>query len=161
MLVYDDVITRITVFCILFLLDAAQHQRNQTDTSDKHQQRYQQFTGIAQLRRQIQARSYRTKGGNTFKGQCQQRGFRFEYAQYEDEEKQYAQRHDDRRIGTPDRVMRQFPAEDLHPLTSPQYGYKVQHYHCKSIHFDTACRRLRTAADPHQEEINQQRLHAQ
>lgn len=97
MLVYDDVITRITVFCILFLLDDAQHQRNQTDTSDKHQQRYQQFTGIAQLRRQIQARSYRTKGGNTFKGQCQQRGFRFEYAQYEDEEKQYAQRHDDRR----------------------------------------------------------------
>ena len=92
MLVYDDVITRITVFCILFLLDDAQHQRNQTDTSDKHQQRYQQFTGIAQLRRQIQARSYRTKGGNTFKGQCQQRGFRFEYAQYEDEEKQYAQR---------------------------------------------------------------------
>ena len=64
MLVYDDVITRITVFCILFLLDDAQHQRNQTDTSDKHQQRYQQFTGIAQLRRQIQARSYRTKGGN-------------------------------------------------------------------------------------------------
>ena len=63
MLVYDDVITRITVFCILFLLDDAQHQRNQTDTSDKHQQRYQQFTGIAQLRRQIQARSYRTKGG--------------------------------------------------------------------------------------------------
>ena len=61
MLVYDDVITRITVFCILFLLDDAQHQRNQTDTSDKHQQRYQQFTGIAQLRRQIQARSYRTK----------------------------------------------------------------------------------------------------
>lgn len=55
MLVYDDVITRITVFCILFLLDDAQHQRNQTDTSDKHQQRYQQFTGIAQLRRQIQA----------------------------------------------------------------------------------------------------------
>ena len=31
MLVYDDVITRITVFCILFLLDDAQHQRNQTD----------------------------------------------------------------------------------------------------------------------------------
>ena len=43
MLVYDDVITRITVFCILFLLDDAQHQRNQTDTSDKHQQRYQQL----------------------------------------------------------------------------------------------------------------------
>ena len=67
MLVYDDVITRITVFCILFLLDDSQHQRNQTDTSDKHQQRYQQFTCIAQLRRQIQARSYRAKGGNTFK----------------------------------------------------------------------------------------------
>ena len=91
MLVYDDVITRITVFCILFLLDDAQHQRNQTDTSDKHQQRYQQFTCIAQLRRQIQARSYRAKGGNTFKGQRQQRGFRFEYAQYEDKEKQYTQ----------------------------------------------------------------------
>ena len=41
------------------------------------------------------------------------------------------------------------PAEDLHPLTS-QYGYKVQHYHCKSHSTLTPPPRLRTAADPHQ-----------
>ena len=35
MLVYDDVITRITVFCILFLLDDAQHPINiSNDTSN-------------------------------------------------------------------------------------------------------------------------------
>ena len=61
MLVYDDVITRITVFCILFLFDDSQHQSDQPHTTDKHQQRYQQLTRITQLRSQIQARSSASK----------------------------------------------------------------------------------------------------
>ena len=71
MLVYDDVITRITVFCILLVFDDSQHQSDQPHTTDKHQQRYQQLTRITQLRSQIQARSYRTEGRNTFESQRQ------------------------------------------------------------------------------------------
>ena len=83
MLVYDDVITRITVFCILFLFDNSQHQCYQSHTSDKHQQGYQQLTGITQMRGQIQTGSHSTKCRDTFESQCHDGNTRFEYAQCE------------------------------------------------------------------------------
>ena len=57
--------------------------------------------------------------------------------------------------------MRQLPTKHLDTLRTAQHSYEIENDYRKGIHFDTTGSRLRPTSNPHQHQINQQRLYTQ
>ena len=157
----DNLAARTAVLRMLFLLDDAKHQRYQPHAPDKHQHHHQQLAVTAQQRGDVQAGPDRADGRDALESDSQQRQVGLQHTDDEHEDEEHPERHHHRGIGAPDGVVGELAPEHLHPLRPAQYGHQVEHHHGEGIDLDAARRGLRTAANPHQHEVEQQGLHAQ